>query len=139
MGYLALGLIALALFLTATGRRPLLAPRALRVFSAAFALAAFTAAAFVGVRGKWGSAIVLVVIGLGLAASARRKPAAAAPSPSRMSAAEARRILGVGPEATREEIQTAYTRLMRRAHPDAGGTVGLAAQLNAARDRLLDA
>jgi DnaJ-class molecular chaperone len=54
-----------------------------------------------------------------------------------MSDAEARRILGVGPAATREEIQAAYTRLMRAVHPDKGGTAGLAAQLNAARDRLL--
>ena len=29
------------------------------------------------------------------------------------------------------------TRLMRAVHPDKGGTAGLAAQLNAARDRLL--
>jgi len=54
-----------------------------------------------------------------------------------MSLTEARSILGVDAEATREEIQTAYTRLMRMAHPDKGGTSGLAAQLNAARDRLL--
>ncbi|HQP19187.1 MAG TPA: DnaJ domain-containing protein, partial [Phenylobacterium sp.] len=51
--------------------------------------------------------------------------------------AEARSILGVGPQATTAEIQAAYARLMRVAHPDAGGTDGLAAQLNAARDRLL--
>ena len=39
--------------------------------------------------------------------------------------------------ATKAEIQAAYTRLMRAVHPDKGGTAGLAAQLNAARDRLL--
>ena len=54
-----------------------------------------------------------------------------------MSAQEARAILGVGPAATPEEIRAAYTRLMRSVHPDKGGTPGLAAQLNAARDRLL--
>jgi DnaJ-class molecular chaperone len=54
-----------------------------------------------------------------------------------MSLNEARSILGVTEEATSEEIQAAYTRLMRLAHPDKGGTSGLAAQLNAARDRLL--
>jgi curved DNA-binding protein CbpA len=54
-----------------------------------------------------------------------------------MSAAEARRILGVGEGATPQEIQAAYSRLMRAVHPDKGGTAGLAAQLNAARDRLL--
>jgi curved DNA-binding protein CbpA len=54
------------------------------------------------------------------------------------SLAEARSILGVGPQASRAEIQAAYARLIRMAHPDKGGTAGLAAQLNAARDRLLN-
>jgi curved DNA-binding protein CbpA len=54
-----------------------------------------------------------------------------------MSAADARSILGVAADATPEQIRSAYARLMQRAHPDKGGTAGLAAQLNAARDRLL--
>jgi hypothetical protein len=40
-------------------------------------------------------------------------------------------------DASKDEIQAAYARLIRLAHPDKGGTAGLAAQLNAARDRLL--
>lgn len=136
MIYLALGFAALALFLIATGGKPVLKRREWRFLSGAFAVAAFTAAAWCGVRGLWGSAIVLTVLGLWLAVSTRRTGAAAAPA-SRMSAAEARRILGVEEGASREEIQAAYTRLMRLAHPDKGGTAGLAAQLNAARDRLL--
>jgi len=51
--------------------------------------------------------------------------------------AEARSILGVGPDATPETVNAAWRRLMGRAHPDQGGTEGLAARLNAARDRLL--
>ena len=43
-------------------------------------------------------------------------------------------ILGVSPQASDEEVQAAYLRLIRRVHPDAGGAEGLAAQLNAARD-----
>ena len=54
-----------------------------------------------------------------------------------MSADHARSILGVRPGATPAEIESAYRRLIRRAHPDQGGSDGLAAQLNAARDRLL--
>jgi DnaJ-class molecular chaperone len=54
-----------------------------------------------------------------------------------MSEQEARGLLGVSEGATPEEIQTAYVRLMRRVHPDAGGAPGLAERLNAARDRLL--
>ena len=50
---------------------------------------------------------------------------------------QARAILGVTDGASRDEIEAAYRRLIRRAHPDQGGTSGLAAQLNAARDRLL--
>jgi hypothetical protein len=136
MIYLALGCAALALFLMATRGKPVLKRREWRFLSGALAIAAFTGAAWVGVRGAWGSAIVLVVLGLWLAVSTRRTGMAAAPT-SRMSVAEARRILGVEEGASREEIQAAYTRLMRLAHPDKGGTAGLAAQLNAARDRLL--
>jgi hypothetical protein len=140
MIYIALGGVALALYLWMTGGRPVLKRREWRLLSGGLALAAFTAAAFVGVRGAWGAAVVLLVVGLWLAASVR-KPAGPAQPPPRaggaMSAEEARRILGVGPEADRAEIQAAYTRLMRAVHPDKGGTAGLAAQLNAARDRLL--
>lgn len=140
MLYLALGGVLLVGYLWLTGgKTPILKRREWRVLTAALALAAFTAAVFVGVRGGWGSAIVLSVVGLWLAASARKTtPIAGAPPAGRMSEAEARRILGVGPEATRQEVQAAYTRLMRAVHPDKGGTAGLAAQLNAARDRLLE-
>jgi hypothetical protein len=139
VSYLALGCVALALLLWASGGKPVFKRREWRLLSAGFAVASFAAAAFVGIRGGWGKAIVLVVIGLWLAASARRTglgsgPAAVGPSPGE---AEARSILGVGPNANAAEIQAAYTRLMRMAHPDKGGTDGLAAQLNAARDRLL--
>ena len=45
--------------------------------------------------------------------------------------------VGLGPEAGRKEVLEAYARLIKLAHPDKGGTDGLAAQINAARDRLL--
>lgn len=50
---------------------------------------------------------------------------------------QARSLLGLGPDATAAEVNAAWRRLMARAHPDQGGTEGLAAQLNAARDALL--
>ncbi len=141
MIYLAIG-AAILWFLVSLGRgQPLFKRREWRLVSGAFALAAFAGAAYVGLRGGWEISIVLIVLGLWLVTSARLNAAAPPMAPrgsSRMSPEEARSILGVGPEASAEEIQGAYTRLMRMAHPDKGGTTGLATQLNAARDRLLE-
>lgn len=141
MIYLILGCLVLLVLVTA-GRagRPVRIRREWRFLSASAAVACLVAALYLGVREAWIPAIVLVLIGLSLAGSARINPRRQAPAPARepMSLGEARSILGVGPDASREEIQAAYSRLMRMAHPDKGGTTGLAAQLNAARDRLLD-
>ena len=54
-----------------------------------------------------------------------------------MTAEEARRILDVSDQATTEEINASYKKLMRQLHPDAGGNSYLASKLNEARDRLL--
>ena len=140
MLYLALGAAALVLFfILSDPRRRLLKRREWRFGSAMISLAAFSAAAWMGLRGAWGGALVLIVLGVGLALSTRQPVAKPSkpPVPEPMSLEEARRILGVGEGASREEIQAAYARLMRLAHPDQGGTTGLAAQVNAARDRLL--
>lgn len=88
------------------------------------------------VRGAVLAGAVLGGFAIVLGLAARRR--AAAPPASRMSEGEARSILGVGPSAGAEEIRLAYARLIQRVHPDKGGAPGLAAQLNAARDRLLD-
>jgi hypothetical protein len=137
--YLLLGGAVFALYIWATRRKvPMLQRREWQVVGGVLALAAFTGATWVGTRGSWGLAIVLLVVGLWFAASARKTTLARPKPPAgKMGAEEARRILGVGEGASREEIQAAYTRLMRAVHPDKGGTAGLAAQLNAARDRLL--
>lgn len=137
MIYLAIGCAALALLLWASRGKPMLKRREWRFLAAALALACFAGAAYVGIRGGWGKSIVLVVMGLWLIASTRPVGPVAPARGASVSLAEARSILGVGPQATKAEIQAAYSRLMRMAHPDKGGTSGLAAQLNAARDRLL--
>lgn len=95
------------------------------------------------IKGDWWMGLPLVVLALGSAGGARvrRSQPGGSPPPQRapegMSAADARSILGVEPTASVADIRAAYTRLMQRAHPDKGGSAGLAAQLNAARDRLL--
>ena len=61
------------------------------------------------------------------------------PSSDGLNEDEARAVLGVGPDATREEIVAAHRRLMQRVHPDRGGSDYLAAKLNAAKDLLLGA
>jgi hypothetical protein len=137
MLYLALGGAVLAAYFWLIGKKPLLKGRDWRIASGAAALAAFTGAAFVGVRGEWPVTIALAVVGLWFASTARKAAPRAGTGQSGMSLAEARRILGVEEGATKAEIQAAYTRLMRLAHPDKGGTAGLAAQLNAAREKLL--
>ena len=137
MLYLAIGCAALVLFIMAGRGKPVLKRREWRFLAGALAIACFAAAAYVGVRGGWGKSIVLVVMGLWLAVSTRRTGMGPGAPASKISDAEARSILGVGPEAGEAEIRAAYSRLMRMAHPDKGGTSGLAAQLNAARDRLL--
>ena len=98
--------------------------------------------AILTIRNEW--FIGLPMAGLGLVAAmggriGRVTPGArqTRPQPVGMSPNEARSILGVQPDATPAEIKLAYTRLMKRAHPDQGGTAGLASQLNAARDALL--
>jgi hypothetical protein len=139
MIYLVLGCLALAFILTAgRGSARLIKRREWRFLSGGFAIAVLAVAAFVTLRGDWPVGLALAVIGAGLGVAARfNAPRTVVRSGGRMSLEEARGILGVGPNATPEEIQAAYTRLMRTVHPDKGGTSGLAAQLNAARDRLL--
>ncbi len=58
-------------------------------------------------------------------------------NPGKMTAEEAREVLGVKAGATREEIIMAHKRMMQKVHPDRGGTDYLAAQLNRAKDTLL--
>jgi len=56
---------------------------------------------------------------------------------SAMSRAEAYEVLGLKTGAGADEIHAAHRKLMRMAHPDAGGSDWLASRINQARDVLL--
>ena len=140
MLYLLLG-AAILIFLLWPKGRAFFKGDGWRVGAGAASIAAFAAAAYATIRGSWGTGIVLAVVALWSVTEARRRPVIRReivhPPKPELSLSEARSLLGVGPEATLAEVKAAYSRLIQMAHPDKGGTEGLAAQLNAARDRLI--
>lgn len=114
-------------------------------------LAALTGAAilFSVLTGRWGLAVAIgfgaVSALLGRSRRAQRQDQARddpsrgtnSSSPS-LSLAEARDILGVSEEADRDEIESAFRRLIQKMHPDHGGTDWMAARLSDARRILID-
>lgn len=143
MTWILLGCVLLLGFLLGgTGMRRLgrLAGRNWRPGVSMLALAVYVGSAFLAMRGQGPVAALLGGLGLILTLGARRAAPAAArrprPEPD-MGVEAASAILGVAPDASDDEVQAAYLRLIRRTHPDQGGTSGLAAQLNAARDAML--
>lgn len=137
MTLIALLLAAIALWaLIRLGRQTERAGRGhWRVTATVLAAALLGGAAIAGARGAWLTAGALAAAGLWLTLASRRRDV-----PTRraeMDDAEARSLLGVPVGASAEQINAAWRRLMARAHPDQGGTEGLAARLNGARDRLL--
>lgn len=77
----------------------------------------------------------VLMAGALLWAAHRRR--SAAPSSTAMPIEDARRLLGVTPDASLAEIRDAHRRLIARVHPDAGGSAELAHRVNAARDTLV--
>ncbi len=57
--------------------------------------------------------------------------------PGSMSEDEAHEVLGLAKSATREEITRAHRALIRKLHPDQGGSTALAARVNEAKDVLM--
>jgi hypothetical protein len=97
---------------------------------AAFAI--FLLGARLMTTGKMLPGAVLMAGAILWAAHRRRKLSASA-----MPLEDARKLLGVRPEATLTEIRDAHRRLIARVHPDAGGSEELANRVNVARDTLV--
>ncbi len=128
---LALGLLALLVWL---GQGTQASKRHLNLARAALAVGAAAGAVIVGLRGLWPLSIALAVASAWLGRGV--KPLNPVSAGQTMSAAQARAILGVTADADAAVIEAAWRNMMRRTHPDQGGTDGLAAQVNAARERL---
>ena len=69
--------------------------------------------------------------------AARGRPGPRSSPRTNMTRAEAYEVLGLRAGASEAEIRDAHHRLMRAAHPDAGGSDWLASRINQARDVLL--
>lgn len=83
--------------------------------------------------------VVLYVVSRRLGDWVRPKPRNDDVSASRrsMSREEAYQVLGLSPGASPDQIRAEYRRLMKKMHPDQGGTTYLAARINEAKDVLL--
>lgn len=104
----------------------------------AIGLGIFAVYALARAQFYFAAALTLAAIGVwfwgeGRSRADARMKAAAGP----MDEAQARALLGVGPNATPAEIRAAYREKMKTAHPDQGGSTQAAARLNAARALLL--
>jgi DnaJ domain len=160
MGAGLIGLVALALILWFIHKYVQANPRGMAwLLQRAGGIAVLVAAAFLAVRGEWIAALPLALMGFGLlgwmpqlslgnpdragagrgedaqhGADARQR---AAPGTGKMTEEEAYKILGLKPGASAEDIGQAYRALMKKLHPDQGGTTYLAARINEAKDVLL--
>ena len=140
-----LGLLALAVFMGALGMFSRAQIKDIKRFGAwTTALGGLALAALLLLTGR-GAVAISALMFLGPLVWQWMAPKVAAPgakprpraAPASMTRAEAFEILGLKTGASESDIRAAYHRLMRAAHPDAGGSDWLAARINQARDTLL--
>ena len=147
MVYVALGVVAfLALWLglQALARASIERLRRVVLFCATVLGGGLAGYLFLTGRVPLGSLVLGAVLGLYFPrrraqhqrAQSRTRPAAA--PPEQMTLQEACEILGVAPQADKEEIEAAYRALIKKLHPDSGGNDWFARRLTAAREFLLE-
>jgi DnaJ domain len=159
MGSALIGIVALLIILWFMHKYVQANPRGMAwLLQRGGGLAALIAAGLLTVRGQFVAALPLALMGFGLlgwmplsmgnldrggagrgedaqrGADPRQR---AAPGAGKMTEEEAYKILGLQPGATAEDIGQAYRALMKKLHPDQGGTTYLAARINEAKDVLL--
>lgn len=81
--------------------------------------------------------VLVVAIRGGSRRSGKTRQSPVEPARSSMTRKEALETLGLKETATRDEIQSAYRAMMKRVHPDAGGSDALASRVQDAREILL--
>lgn len=142
MVYIVLGIVAfLALWfgLHALARASAEGLRRVVLFCATLLGGALAGYLFLKGNVPLGSLVLGAVLGLYFPRRRSTAQARAAPftAADPMTLEEACDILGVRPQANRQEIEAAYRALIKKLHPDSGGTDWFARRLTAAREFLL--
>lgn len=137
MGWLALLLAGLAIWLIWTGRLQRMTAKDGMALGAALVGAVLAAKGkpMVGAPLLLGAALFFAKQGNAKIRPRRTSVPPASPAPDDV--VRARALLGLPPHADSRAIRAAHRRLIASVHPDKGGTEALAAQINAARDLLL--
>ncbi len=140
MGVLTLLIAALAIWLIWTGKLQRMTAKDGMALGVALVGAVLAAKGkpVIGAPLLIGAALFFAKQGNAKAKVKARKRPAAPVAPPADDVAKARALLGVAPDADAGTIRAAHRRLIASVHPDKGGTEALAAQINAARDLLLD-
>lgn len=132
MGFLAVLLVALAIWLFWTGRLQRMTARD------GMALGLAIVGAVTAAKGKPLIGALPMLMSVAYTAwRIRKPPRLPRQSPQPAEVREALDLLGLPPGADEAAIRAAHRRLIATVHPDKGGTEALAARINAARDLLL--